>query len=54
MRRAASWLSTVEGREFRRIYSIPPAEPASEGVLLPCMGMLVSTAIISARISSTG
>ena len=31
-----------------------PAEPASEGALLPPTGMLVSTAIISARMSSTG
>lgn len=35
------------------IYSMPPVEPASEGALLPT-GMLVSTAIISARMSRTG
>ena len=37
-----------------KIYSRSPAEPASEGVLLPPTGMEVSTAIISARMSRTG
>jgi hypothetical protein len=35
-------------------YSRSPAEPDSEGVLLPPTGMDVSTAIISARMSRTG
>jgi hypothetical protein len=35
-------------------YSRSPAEPLSEGVLLPPTGIEVSTAIISARMSRTG
>jgi hypothetical protein len=38
----------------RRFYSRSPADPLSEGVLLPPTGIEVSTAIISARMSSTG
>lgn len=37
------------------IYSMPPTEPASDAALLPPpTGMLVSMAIISARMSITG
>lgn len=36
------------------VYSRSPADPLSDGVLLPPTGIDVSTAIISARMSSTG
>lgn len=36
------------------VYSRSPADPDSDAVLLPPTGMLVSTAIISARMSRTG
>jgi hypothetical protein len=37
------------------VYSRSPADPSSDGVLLPPLtGIEVSTAIISARMSSTG
>jgi hypothetical protein len=39
---------------FSCLYSRSPAEPASDGVLLPPTGIDVSTAIISARMSRTG
>jgi hypothetical protein len=38
----------------RKFYSRSPADPLSDGVLLPPTGIDVSTAIISARMSSTG
>jgi hypothetical protein len=40
--------------ERRYFYSRSPADPLSDGVLLPPTGIDVSTAIISARMSSTG
>lgn len=48
------WLATISHVTGSRIYSRSAADPASEVDLLPPTGMLVSTAIISARISRTG
>jgi hypothetical protein len=39
---------------WRGVYSRSPADPLSDGVLLPPTGIDVSTAIISARMSRTG